>query len=106
MASLAPWIVRGIDKNCARRSLELQLHDNFFVQGPYEMRLTCRYYGECSDLSNFRIGSIEFFALAVVNLAAKNCRIFSVWMPVRSRHVKSRGRAAGVRGVCPDAVRT
>ena len=83
LASLALWIVRGIDKNCARRSLELQLHDGFFAQGPYEMRLTRRNYGECSVLSNFRIGSVEFFTLAVINLAAEDCRIFSVWMPMR-----------------------
>jgi hypothetical protein len=74
MASLALGIVRGIDKNCARRSLELQLHDSFFVQRPHEMRLTRRNYGECSDLSNFRIGSVEFFTLAVINLAAFEIR--------------------------------
>src|ERR1700754_3158374 len=52
---LALRIVRCIDKNRAGWALELQLHDSFFVQGPYEMRLTRRHDGECADPSDFRI---------------------------------------------------
>ena len=48
-------IVRGIDKNRVGWALELQLYDSFFVQGPYEMRLTRRHNGKRADFAYFRI---------------------------------------------------
>ena len=46
------------------------------------MRLTRGNYGERSDLAYFRIGSVEFFTFAVIDLAAKDCRIFSIRVTV------------------------
>jgi hypothetical protein len=85
VALLLLRLIRGIDKNCLRRSLKLKLNDGFFVQRPYEMRLASGYDSECSDLSNFWIGGVKFFALAVVYLAAQNRSVFRIRVPVRRR---------------------
>ena len=56
----------------------MKLYDGFFVQGPYEMRLASGYDSECADLSNFRIGGVKFFTLALVNLAAQDRSVFCI----------------------------
>ena len=83
VALLMLRLIRWIDKNCLGRSLKLKLYDGFFVQRPYEMRLASGYDSECADLSNFGIGGVKFFALAVVYLAAQDRSVFRIRVSVR-----------------------